>query len=267
MSYGGARLHAPVARILRCRTPTDRVTGVELESGERLAADGFAQATAHRLPGDPVPTYAFTPSALDDTLAPAGRHTVYLACPCAPFRLSGGWLRHKEAFADRMVASVEARAPGFAATVVGRAIHTQSAAWSSPGLERHPSAELRAYRDAPRPGRSCARPGDARVRWSQRLSAAVRDPASSAPAAPGKAGLGTPSVSTRASTASARPAIEASPCPRPGGRTPPASPRSKHGCHLPVRLCAGHAGSRPPDRQPGARGAGPWSTPRHPQST
>jgi phytoene dehydrogenase-like protein len=86
--------------------------------------DGFAQAEAARLPDDPVPTYVFTPSALDGTLAPAGRHTVYLACPCAPARLRGGWAAHRESFADRMVATVEARAPGFRESVVGRVIRT-----------------------------------------------------------------------------------------------------------------------------------------------
>jgi phytoene dehydrogenase-like protein len=87
-------------------------------------ADGFAQAGAGRLPDDPVPTYAFTPSALDPGLAPAGRHTVYLACPCAPAELRGGWARAREAFADRMVATVEARAPGFGASVVDRVVRT-----------------------------------------------------------------------------------------------------------------------------------------------
>lgn len=85
---------------------------------------GFAQAQAGRLPDDPVPTYAFTPSALDDTLAPPGHHTVYLACPCAPARLRRGWAVAAEEFADRMVATVEARAPGFAASVVGRVVRT-----------------------------------------------------------------------------------------------------------------------------------------------
>ena len=196
---GSARVRAPVARIIRTgRGATDRVTGVELESGEQLRADavltaldpgvallelldppwdgeearalsavsrsnavqmvvhlavdrlpaypagrpgdwnglqsyvdtldgltdGFAQAQAGRLPEDPVPTYAFTPSALDDSLAPPGQHTVYLACPCAPARLRGGWDAAAEDFADRMVATVEARAPGFAASVVGRSVRT-----------------------------------------------------------------------------------------------------------------------------------------------
>ncbi len=87
-------------------------------------ADGFAQAEAGRLPDDPVPTYSFTPSALDDTLAPAGQHTMYLACPSSPYRLRGGWEAQREEFADRMIATVEARVPGFSATIVDRVIRT-----------------------------------------------------------------------------------------------------------------------------------------------
>ncbi|MDX1624936.1 MAG: hypothetical protein R3323_00365, partial [Wenzhouxiangellaceae bacterium] len=60
---------------------------------------GFTRAQARLLPADPVPTYAFTTSALDDTLAPAGRHTMYLACPCAPFTVEGGSERAAEAVA------------------------------------------------------------------------------------------------------------------------------------------------------------------------
>ncbi|ROO61042.1 phytoene dehydrogenase-like protein [Micromonospora sp. Llam0] len=198
-SYGGSwRVNTPVARILRTGTGTDRVAGVELADGTRIAADavltaidprsalldlldppltgpvadrlraagrgnavqslvllattglpgypqarpgdwnglqsyvdsldslsaGFAQAEARHLPDDPVPTYAFTPTALDDSLAPPGRHTVYLACPCAPYEVRGGWDAAREEFADRMVATVEARAPGFAASVVDRVTHT-----------------------------------------------------------------------------------------------------------------------------------------------
>ncbi|SEL73513.1 Phytoene dehydrogenase-related protein [Blastococcus sp. DSM 46786] len=87
-------------------------------------ADGFAAAGARYLPDDPVPTYAFTPSAIDDTLAPPGRHTVYLACPCAPYRVRGGWAAVADEFADRMIATVEARAPGFTASITGRAVCT-----------------------------------------------------------------------------------------------------------------------------------------------
>jgi phytoene dehydrogenase-like protein len=94
-----------------------------VDSLDALAA-GFAAAEARRLPPDPVPTYAFTTSALDTTLAPPGHHTVYLACPTAPFAVEGGWDRHAEAFAERMIDQVERRAPGFRDTVRGVAVRT-----------------------------------------------------------------------------------------------------------------------------------------------
>ncbi|MGH3853581.1 MAG: phytoene desaturase family protein, partial [Pseudonocardiaceae bacterium] len=76
------------------------------------------------LPENPVPTYAFTPSALDDTIAPASHHTVYLACPSVPYRLRGGWAAQADTFAERMVDTVEARVPGFRSTIVGKVIRT-----------------------------------------------------------------------------------------------------------------------------------------------
>ncbi len=84
---------------------------------------GFQSAEARRLP-DPVPTYCFTPSVYDDSLAPAGHHTVYLACPCAPYDVDGGWADQQEAFADAMVAQVEAHAPGFTGSILARTIRT-----------------------------------------------------------------------------------------------------------------------------------------------
>ena len=84
---------------------------------------GFVAAEAHRLP-DPVSTYCFTPSVYDDSLAPTGEHTVYLACPCAPSEVDGGWEEQKEAFADAMVAQVEAHAPGFTDSILARTVRT-----------------------------------------------------------------------------------------------------------------------------------------------
>ncbi len=84
---------------------------------------GFLAAEAHRLP-DPPPTYCFTPSVYDDSLAPPGRHTVYLACPCAPFEVDGGWDQHAERFADAMVDSVERVAPGFRDSIRARTVRT-----------------------------------------------------------------------------------------------------------------------------------------------
>jgi phytoene dehydrogenase-like protein len=85
---------------------------------------GFRAAEARRLP-DPPTTYAFTTSALDDTLAPPGRHTVYLACPSAPFALDGAtWEDAGPAFTEAMLDSVELVAPGFRDTVLATHLRT-----------------------------------------------------------------------------------------------------------------------------------------------
>ena len=60
----------------------------------------------------------------DGSLAPPGRHTVYLECPSAPFELDGGWEDRAEAFVDAMVEQVEQHAPGFRTSITGRAVRT-----------------------------------------------------------------------------------------------------------------------------------------------
>lgn len=82
----------------------------------------FLASDAGLLP-DPPPTYAFTPSVYDDTLAPPGRHTVYLACPAAPYQVRGGWAAQAEKFTDAMIDQVQAHAPGFRDTI--EAVHTR----------------------------------------------------------------------------------------------------------------------------------------------
>ena len=83
----------------------------------------FAAAEARRL-HTPAAAYAFTMSALDDSLAPAGQHTVYLACPAAPFAVREGWEVAGERLADDLVAQVEARAPGFRDSIRGVSVRT-----------------------------------------------------------------------------------------------------------------------------------------------
>lgn len=78
----------------------------------------WTQSEAGHLP-DPLPLYAFTPSAIDPTLAPAGHHTVYLACPAAPSVIDGGWPARREEFVEACLATMEERAPGFRNSVVG----------------------------------------------------------------------------------------------------------------------------------------------------
>jgi phytoene dehydrogenase-like protein len=78
----------------------------------------WTQAEAGRLP-DPLPLYAFSPSALEDGLAPPGHHTIYLACPAAPSTVNGGWPARADELVEHCLATVESRAPGFRASVQG----------------------------------------------------------------------------------------------------------------------------------------------------
>ncbi len=73
---------------------------------------------AGRPPSDP-PVLVMALSALDDTLAPPGRHTVTLWGQWHPYALSTGedWAAVGEREGQRLVRAVESYAPGFAQTV------------------------------------------------------------------------------------------------------------------------------------------------------
>jgi phytoene dehydrogenase-like protein len=62
------------------------------------------------------------PSTLDDTLAPEGQHVASLFCQHVAPQLPDGasWDDHRDAVADLMIATVDAYAPGFAQSVLGR---------------------------------------------------------------------------------------------------------------------------------------------------
>jgi len=66
------------------------------------------------------------PSTLDDTLAPQGAHVASLFCQhVAPVLPDGAsWNDHREEVADRMIATVDNYAPGFAASIIARQVFT-----------------------------------------------------------------------------------------------------------------------------------------------
>ncbi|XP_058437199.1 pyridine nucleotide-disulfide oxidoreductase domain-containing protein 2 isoform X5 [Marmota monax] len=73
------------------------------------------------------------PSSLDPTLAPPGCHVVSLFTQYTPYTLAGGKVwdeQEKNAYADKVLDCIEAYAPGFKGSVVGRDILTP------PDLER-----------------------------------------------------------------------------------------------------------------------------------
>ncbi len=71
------------------------------------------------LPPTEPAALVMTHSAFDDTLAPAGRHTVTVWGQWHPYALANGetWPGIREREAEKLVAAVERVAPGFAATV------------------------------------------------------------------------------------------------------------------------------------------------------
>jgi len=85
----------------------------------------FHEARAKGWSDNPV-VEMLIPSTLDDTLAPKGAHVASLFCQHAAPVLPGGasWDDHREEAADRMIATVERYAPGFADSVIARQVLT-----------------------------------------------------------------------------------------------------------------------------------------------
>jgi phytoene dehydrogenase-like protein len=66
------------------------------------------------------------PSTLDSTLAPKGKHVASLFCQHFRYDLGPGrsWDNEREKAADTIIATVDAHAPGFAKSIIGRQIHS-----------------------------------------------------------------------------------------------------------------------------------------------
>jgi phytoene dehydrogenase-like protein len=66
------------------------------------------------------------PSTLDPSLAPKGKHVASLFCQHFRYDLGPGrcWDGEREEAADQIIATVDAHAPGFAKSVIGRQIHS-----------------------------------------------------------------------------------------------------------------------------------------------
>jgi len=90
----------------------------------------FDDARAGRPSREPV-LECTLPSAVDPTVAPAGKHLMSLFVQYAPFRLSeGSWETERDRFADRCFEVLERYAPGFTASVIAREV------LAPPDLER-----------------------------------------------------------------------------------------------------------------------------------
>jgi phytoene dehydrogenase-like protein len=83
----------------------------------------YFDARTHGWSAQPI-VEMLIPSTLDDSLAPPGRHVASLFCQHVAPELPDGqsWDQHRDAVADLMIETVNAYAPNFKASVLGRQI-------------------------------------------------------------------------------------------------------------------------------------------------
>ena len=120
-----------VLRVLADRLPAYTSGGGDPHVGMQLLATSREQLRrAHadfldrRAPEDP-PVLVMTPTATDDSLAPAGRHVVTVWSQWHPSKLRDAtWDSVRDRETHRLIAAVDRAAPGFAAGVVDTLLQT-----------------------------------------------------------------------------------------------------------------------------------------------
>ena len=104
--------------------PGDHLTaGIILAPSLEYMDRAYLDARAHGWSRQPI-VEVLIPSTLDDSLAPPGQHVASLFCQHVAPALPAGasWDDHRDEVADLMIATVDAYAPGFSASVLGRQI-------------------------------------------------------------------------------------------------------------------------------------------------
>ena len=114
----------PDFRCLPGRALADHHTaGIIIAPTLRYMEQAYFDARTHGWSRAPI-VEMLIPSTLDDSLAPPGQHVASLFCQHVAPQLPNGdsWDLHRETVADLMIATVDAFAPGFKASVLGRQI-------------------------------------------------------------------------------------------------------------------------------------------------
>jgi len=105
---------------------------VHLAPTYRVMADAYTQAKAGLLPVEPVLVVG-QPTAIDSSRAPEGKHVLWIQVRVVPGTIDGDaageitdtdWSAVKEIYADRAMAILERYAPGTAAKVLHRTVHS-----------------------------------------------------------------------------------------------------------------------------------------------
>ena len=102
--------------------PGDHLTaGIVLAPSLAYMDRAFQDCMRHGWSRAPI-VEMLVPSTLDDSLAPPGAHVASLFCQHVAPKFTDGssWEQHRDTVADLMIDTVDAYAPGFKASVVGR---------------------------------------------------------------------------------------------------------------------------------------------------
>ncbi|MGN6474441.1 MAG: phytoene desaturase family protein, partial [Mycobacteriales bacterium] len=120
-----------IMRVLTDRLPAYRVDIPGMHTAMQLLVDSPAQLRAAYgdfLRGEASanpPLIVMTPTAVDSTLAPTGRHVVSVWAQWHPRHLRGAdWDSERERIGDALLAAVDTWAPGFSASVLERLVQT-----------------------------------------------------------------------------------------------------------------------------------------------
>ena len=114
----------PDFRCLPGRETADHHTaGIIIGPSLAYMERAYFDARTHGWSAQPI-VEMLIPSTLDDSLAPAGQHVASLFCQHVAPQLPQGesWDQHRDAVADLMINTVDAHAPNFKASVLGRQI-------------------------------------------------------------------------------------------------------------------------------------------------
>jgi phytoene dehydrogenase-like protein len=120
-----------VMRLLTDRLPSYRVDVPGMHTAMQLLVDSPDQLRAAYgdfLRGEPSrqpPLIVMTPTAVDPTLAPTGRHVVTVWAQWHPRQLhDGDWDSRRDDVGDGLLATVDRWAPGFSSCVIERLVQT-----------------------------------------------------------------------------------------------------------------------------------------------
>lgn len=97
---------------------------VQLEMNRDAITRCYAELEAGQAPARPMMSFNI-PSVLDDSLAPAGRHTASVYVYSAPAKLAEGtWDEHREEVAERLIDQITKYAPNFRRSVLHYELRT-----------------------------------------------------------------------------------------------------------------------------------------------